>query len=146
VHDNNTGGTYPKVSFIKSIKDTRIISLKKDSEGVIRYGVKKEGNSRIPAPVLMARTYGRDHLVLYNVDDVIGKEFYKIIPFNKEESKTIAAFSNCTFFVLERELFGLTNLGGGGLKFSADDIGKFFIPIDLSIKDKKLLNSFLQEK
>jgi len=146
VHDNNTGGNFPKVHFIKSVKDTRVISLRKDNEGVIRYGVKKEGNSSIPAPLLMARTYGRDHLVLYNVDNVIGKEFYKIIPFNKAESETIAAFSNCTFFVLERELFGLTNLGGGGLKFSADDIGKIFIPRSLSIKNKKLLNSFFKRE
>jgi hypothetical protein len=144
VHDNNTGEPFPKTYFIKSVKNTRNICLKKDSEGVIKYGVKNEGNSRVKAPILMARTYGRDHLVLYNPEGIIGKEFYKIIPLNDNEIVAIATFSNSTFFVLERELFGLTNLGGGGLKFSADDIRRFYIPRGLVFNNKKLLKAFFE--
>ena len=92
----------------------------------------------------MARTYGRDHLVIFNPEGIIGKEFYKIIPKKDEETVTIAAFANSTFFILERELFGLTNLGGGALKFSGDDIGMFFLPHGLIIKKNKLLKDFFE--
>ncbi|HQG66811.1 MAG: Eco57I restriction-modification methylase domain-containing protein [Smithella sp.] len=146
VHDNNTGQSFPKTHFIKSVKNTRSINLKKNSDGVIMYGVKTEGNSRVQAPILMARTYGRDHLVLYNSEGVIGKEFYKIIPQNNDEIITIAVFCNSTFFILERELFGLTNLGGGGLKFSADDIGCFYIPNGLFFKQEKYLKTFFERE
>jgi len=98
------------------------------------------------APILMARTYGRDHLVLYNSEGVIGKEFYKIIPQNNDEIITIAVFCNSTFFILERELFGLTNLGGGGLKFSADDIGCFYIPNGLFFNQEKYLKTFFERE
>ncbi len=98
------------------------------------------------APILMARTYGRDHLVLYNSEGVIGKEFYKIIPQNNNEIITIAVFCNSTFFILERELFGLTNLGGGGLKFSADDIGCFYIPNGLFFNQAKYLKTFFERE
>ncbi|NLA41364.1 MAG: hypothetical protein GX874_08150 [Smithella sp.] len=144
VHDNNTGERFPKANFIKSVKNTRTIYLKNNSEGVIKYGVKNEGNSRVKAPILMARTYGRDHLVIFNPEGIIGKEFYKIIPKKDEETVTIAAFANSTFFILERELFGLTNLGGGALKFSGDDIGMFFLPHGLIIKKNKLLKDFFE--
>ena len=146
VHDNNTGQSFPKTHYIKSVKNTRSIHLKKNSEGVIKYGVKTKGNSRVIAPILMARTYGRDHLVLYNSEGVIGKEFYKIIPQNNNEIITIAVFCNSTFFILERELFGLTNLGGGGLKFSADDIGCFYIPNGLFFNQAKYLKTFFERE
>jgi hypothetical protein len=146
VHDNNTGNGFPKTHFIKSVKNTRIIHLKKSHEGVIKYGVKNEGNSRVKSPILMARTYGRDHLVIFNPEGIVGKEFYKIIPNKEEQTKTLAAFANSTFFILERELFGLTNLGGGGLKFSGDDIGMFFLPCELAISDDVLLDSFFSRE
>ena len=84
VHDNNTGKTFRCCHFIKSVKDTRTILLSKNSFGVVQYGVEDEGNSREVAPILFARTYGRDHLVLRNKGGVVGKEFYRIFPQNIE--------------------------------------------------------------
>jgi len=143
VHDNNTGKPYGKVKFIKSIKNTRKILLLKNDVGVIEYGVKNDGNSRMTVPILMARTYGQDHLVIYNRDKVIGKEFYKIIPKNKSQDFGTAMFMNSTFFVLERELFGISNLGGGGLKFSGDDIRALLFPKKKIEIKESIFDSFI---
>jgi len=128
VHDNNTGKSFPKTRFIKSVKETRKITL--DSTNTYLYGVKSKGNSRNIADVLFARTYGQDHLALYNCCDAIGKEFYKLTA-KKITKKNLGLYINSTFLILQRELYGLTNLGGGAIKFSADDIKKFLYPNNL---------------
>jgi len=127
VHDNNTGSKYSEAHFIKNSRQAETIKLTKESKGVINYGVSEVGNSRIHAPILFPRTLGERHLVIWNPDEVYGKEFYRLLP-------TSSAFSIClqlnlTFSILQRELIGLTNLGGGGLKFSSEDIAKYFVII-----------------
>ena len=128
VHDNNTGNDFPEVLFVKSIKDLNCILLKPETKGVIKYGVNPVGNSTRTAPILFARTYGYDHLVPYNPDGIVGKEFYRIQPFEIAESKNLALVLNSTFGILQKELIGSVNLGGGGIKFSGEDIEKFLIP------------------
>jgi hypothetical protein len=143
VHDNNTGDNYAKTRFIKSIKDTRKIQLLDSDNGVIDYGVKSDGNSRTIAPILIPRTFGQDHLILFNQENIIGKEFYKVICSSEENNLKYALFLNSTFFVLERELFGITNLGGGGLKFSGDDVRLLLIPKKMPLVTKERFNEFL---
>lgn len=128
VHDNNTGQSFPQVLFVKSIKDLNSILLKPDTKGVVKYGVNPVGNSMRTAPILFARTYGYDHLVPYNPDGIVGKEFYRIQPFEIAESRNFALILNSTFGILQKELIGSVNLGGGGIKFSGDDIEKFLLP------------------
>jgi len=128
VHDNNTGHDFPEVLFVKSIKDLNSVLLKPDTKGVVKYGVNPLGNSTRTAPILFARTYGYDHLVPYNPDGIVGKEFYRIQPFEIAESKNLALVLNSTFGILQKELIGSVNLGGGGIKFSGDDIEKFLLP------------------
>lgn len=132
IHDNNTGDAYPEALFVKSIKNLSKISLRQNSKGVIKYGVKSVGNSRVVAPLLFPRTFGSRHIVALNESKVFGKEFYKILPLDKSSIISIAAQMNSTFAVLQRELIGLVNLGDGALKFSADDIKMFVLIADLN--------------
>lgn len=125
VHDNNTGKDYPKTRFIKSIKDLRHIALVPDDTQL--YGVTTRGNSREVADLLFARTFGEDYFVIFNTCEAIGKEFYKIKAQGIQANK-LALLMNSTFSMLQRELLGLTNLGGGAIKFSVRDIKKFLLP------------------
>ncbi len=135
IHDNNTGAAFPEVLFVKSIKNLSKISLKQNSKGVIKYGVKPYGNSRVVAPLLFPRTFGSRHIVAFNESKIFGKEFYKILPLENPKIISIAAQMNSTFAVLQRELIGLVNLGDGALKFSADDIKMFVLLADLNSND-----------
>jgi len=128
VHDNNIGDKYPPTRFIKSIRESRKIGL--TQEATYQYGVAREGNNRDIADILFARTYGQDHLVLLNMCRSIGKEFYKITV-KKIRARSLALYLNSTFCVLQRELFGVTNLGGGAIKFSGDDLRMFLFPLKL---------------
>lgn len=143
VHDNNTGKDFPQVSFVKSVKDLTSILLKTNTTGVVKYGVNPVGNSTRPAPILFARTYGYDHLVPYNPEGIIGKEFYRIQPFKVEESRNIALILNSTFGILQKELIGSVNLGGGGIKFSGDDLEKFQMPNEHLVFPEKLSEEFM---
>ena len=134
IHDNNTGPDFPKVHFLKSVKDVDRIALSEDMPGVKRYGVKDTGNSRLLAPILFARTFGTRHLVLFNQGRVYCKEFYKILPKDRAQTVSFAAQLNSTFSILQRELIGLVNLGDGALKFSGDDLKLFFLLEDLNTK------------
>ncbi len=143
VHDNSTGQLYPKTMFIKSIKNANSILLKSSDRGVINYGVSKKGNSRTIAPILVPRTFGQNHLIIYNIDGGIGKEFYRVIPDKVETTSTLVLFLNSTFLILQRELFGLTNLGGGALKLSGDEIRLFLIPKNLGELSLQRFNGFV---
>lgn len=143
VHDNNTGKSFGKTKFLKSIKDTRKIEILDNDKGVINYGVKEDGNSRVVAHALVPRTFGQDHLILLNNGNVIGKEFYKVIFHSEKNKLKYLLFLNSTFFILERELFGTTNLGGGGLKFSGDDVRLFLVPCNLPIIKEGAFKAFL---
>lgn len=132
IHDNNTGPSFPPVRFLKTIKLVDTIRLTSSSPGVIQYGVKDTGNSRLVAPLLFARTYGTRHLVLWNTSKVYGKEFYKIIPRKEDQIISVAAQMNSTLAILQRELIGLVNLGDGAIKFSGDDIRQFLLLSSLS--------------
>jgi hypothetical protein len=129
IHDNNTGGTFPRRRFLKSVKDAKQIKLTEDCPGVVLYGVKQEGNSSLKAPILFPRTFGERHIVLWNIDGVYGKEFYKVIPSSEGDELSIVAQLNSTFGILQRELLGLVNLGDGAIKFSANDVGLFQMAI-----------------
>ncbi|MBC7195377.1 MAG: Eco57I restriction-modification methylase domain-containing protein, partial [Caldisericia bacterium] len=129
VHDNNTGTKFSKTLFIKSIQDTDKIYLDEKSKGVIEYGVKIEGQTRIIADFLFARSFDNRHIILLNTTEkIIGKEFYKIIC--KKEFKKfkieIGIFLNTTIFILQREIFAQP-LGGGSLKFKMSDLNFFYI-------------------
>jgi len=122
VHDNNTGEKFKKMKFLKNLKNAKKIILKENDEGIINFGVKNEGNSCKTADLLFARTFYKRHLILLNKDRIIGKEFYKI--YSKYHSN-LAILMNSTYAMLQKELIGLTNLGGGAIKFSKNDL-KFF--------------------
>ncbi|GBC79469.1 hypothetical protein HRbin09_00688 [bacterium HR09] len=132
IHDNNIGAQFPEVHFIKSVKDTETIMICRNSTGVIRYGVKPTGNSRTVAPILFPRTFGERHIVIWNPEGILGKEFYKILPKDSALSVPIAAQLNSTFAILQREIIGLANLGEGGLKFSAHDVALFLVSPELT--------------
>lgn len=133
IHDNNTGGEFPKKRFLKSVKDAKQIKLTANCPGVVLYGVKQEGNSSLKAPILFPRTFGERHIVLWNTDGVYGKEFYKIIPSDDQDELAMVAQLNSTFGILQRELLGLVNLGDGAIKFSAHDVGLFQIVIGVDL-------------
>ncbi len=145
IHDNNTGPKFPKVKFIKTVKQLDCILLTMNSKAIILYGVKKEGNSRLVSPILFPRTLGDRQLVVWNKAGIYAKEFYKIIPNSMEDIVSVVSQLNSTFVILQRELFGLTNLGDGALKFSAYDIGLFYIIQEIFIDEKEIEN-FLNRK
>jgi len=144
VHDNNTGINFPKVLFIKSIKNSRKIEILKKDEGIVEYGVKNTGNSLLTANILVPRTFGQDHIILYNPDHIVGKEFYRVVMEDSLDVVSTVLFLNSTFFIVERELFGLTNLGGGGLKFSGNDVRSFLIPKELKTLQNQDFSNFLR--
>lgn len=129
VHDNNTGESYPKTVFIKSIREANKISLTEND--VYLYGVKENGKSRITSDILFARTYGQDHLVLWNLARAIGKEFYKIFA-KMIDARSLVLYLNSTFAIMQRELLGITSLGGGAIKFSKHDLEYYVYPKKLS--------------
>jgi methylase of polypeptide subunit release factors len=131
IHDNNTGPRYPLVRFLKSVKGAETIQIGRDSPGVVGYGVKPEGNSRRVATILFPRTFGARHIVVWNPQGVLGKEFYKVIIADGDLALSVAAQLNSTFGILQREILGLVNLGEGAVKFSAADVAMFAVIADL---------------
>ncbi len=126
VHDNNVSDKYPSVPFIKSIRDIRKITI--ELKDTTMQGVSLNGKARIKADLLFPRTFGNVHLVLWNKNHIaIGKEFYRILV-RRIEARTLALLLNSTFAILQRELIGLQNLGGGAIKFSGNDVGIFILP------------------
>lgn len=146
IHDNNTGKHFPEVLFVKSVKNLDRIHLTANSCGVVSYGVKPTGNSRVVSPILFPRTFGSRHLVAWNSDAIYGKEFYKIIPRNKALIIPFAAQLNSTFAILQREIIGLVNLGDGALKFSADDLKLFLVLPDITLNVIEPLFRLLAER
>lgn len=142
IHDNNIGKRFSEVPFIKSVKNANCIELRESDDNVIQFGVKEWGNSREKAPILFARTYGNRHLVIYNSGNVYGKEFYKIFP--KDNVISIAIQLNLTFSILQRELYGLVNLGDGALKFSGDDLDLFYCLPDIKFENLYEVESFFR--
>jgi hypothetical protein len=131
VHDSNVGIKYPKVPFIKSVRYIRKIMV--TSSDTILMGVNPKGNSLVKADLLFPRTFNDVHLILWNKDRfAVGKEFYRIIA-QKVKPRVLALLLNSTFSVLQRELLGLHNLGGGAIKFSSNDVRLFLIPERLNV-------------
>jgi len=145
VHDNNVNMKYPPAPFIRSIKETRKITITPDV--IIVQGVNPCGNSRTKADLLFPRTFDNVHLVLWNKDRIaIGKEFYRIIS-DKLNPKILALVLNSTFCILQRELVGLHNLGGGAIKFSASDVGIFVLPqLGENVFDDAIFDVFLNRE
>ena len=126
------------------MKETETIIITRNSPGVTLYGVKETGNSRLVAPILFPRTLGERHLIIWNPDGILGKEFYKVLPYDKKFSIFVAAQLNSTFGVLQREIIGSVALGSGGLKFSASDVGLFMLlPVsEIARSQTILVNAF----
>jgi len=150
IHDNSTGEKYPKVPFIKSVQDTRRVRL--TEETAILYGVKPYGRQKThplrKADLLFPRTLDDVHLILWNEKrKVVGKEFYRII-FEQENPFLMALLMNSTFSILQREIWGLHNLGGGALKFSTYCVGFFLVPTHVSIPSslKEIMHTFVNRK
>lgn len=104
IHDNNTGNKYPKVDFIKTVKDLSSIKLDESSEGVIPFGVKNSGKSRLLGDILFPRTLNDRHLIPIVFGKVFGKEFYKIIVKDKTNKINFGIQLNSTFAIFEREI------------------------------------------
>jgi len=145
IHDNNTGEKYPKVTFIKTVKNLNSILLSQNKTVLIEYGVKEDGKSRLLSPILFPRTINDRQLIILNDIKAYGKEFYKIIPFSKEQIINIIFQLNSTLGILQRELFGLTNLGEGALKFSIYDLS-FFLILKKLIKIEKFKNFIIRNQ
>lgn len=146
IHDNNTGPKYPKVKFIKSIKNLFCISISGNYKSINMFGVKEEGNSRIIAPIWFPRTFGDRHLIAWNDIKIFGKEFYKILPNSDYLIISIVSQLNSTFGILQRELMGLVNLGDGALKFSKFDISLIHIIKNFAIELPTVNNFFYREQ
>jgi len=131
IHDNNTGGNFPKKQVLWSLRDARTIGIQKKSEGIESIGVNPSGNSTDWAPILFARTMGTRHLVCWCDPGVYGKEFYKITPMPHMSGLVIAAQLNSTLGILQREVLGIKGLGGGAIKFAAADVAQFQILPDM---------------
>ena len=140
VHDNNTGGDFPIRAFLKTVRHAKRIKLTRTSPGVRRFGVKQQGNSALVAPILFPRTFGERHIVVWNVGEVFGKEFYKVIPINADKTVSYAAQLNSTLGILQREILGLVNLGDGAIKFSAEDVALF--DVAPAIESKSFQSAF----
>lgn len=140
VHDNSTGEGFPKTLFIKSVKNSDAILI--DENNCIKYGVDKSENVRITAPILFPRTIGDRHKILYNEIGAVGKEFYRIIPLNPLQSLSIVLQFNSTLGILQREIFGITGFGEGGLKFNLKSVEEFHIIEKLKF-DKNQHKNFL---
>lgn len=145
VHDNNIGEKYPKTLFIKTIKEMDKVLL--TNEDCYQFGVSEVGDNRLKAPLLIARTYGENSIVLLNSCGAVGKEFYRV--FVKDEycsPLTLAIYLNSSFFLLQRELMGLVGLGGGALKFSVYDIGKIYLLDKMPSFPEEVSKRFLERK
>lgn len=144
IHDNNTGGDYPEVKFIKSSRNAKQILLTENAPGVNMYGVTTKGNSRIVADMLFPRTINDRHLVLMNYGEVYGKEFYKILV-DEDNKDSIGLFLNSTLGIMQREILGTQNLGLGGLKFRKGDLKAFYVFDDLGA-DSQAFEDFLKRE
>jgi len=58
----------------------------------------------------------------------------------------MALYFNSTFMILIKELYGLTNLGGGALKFSGDDLRLFPILKSVNLLKESEFEEFLKRK
>ncbi|MBX7204331.1 MAG: hypothetical protein K1X81_02795 [Bacteroidia bacterium] len=144
VHDNSTGQSYPRTKFIKSVKKiNRILIEEKNCE---LFGVSKSGNARSTAPILFPRTVGDKHKILYNPDGFIGKEFYRISPANSKNDLSIVLQLNSSIGILQREVFGITGLGDGGLKFNLKSVEEFAIIDSSSIFHKSNITFLKREQ
>ncbi|WP_054492695.1 Eco57I restriction-modification methylase domain-containing protein, partial [Ardenticatena maritima] len=145
VHDNNVSDRYPSAPFIKSIRDIRKITIA--PEDVTWQGVSTKGETRVKGDLLFARTFDNVHLILWNKNRfVIGKEFYRILA-ERIEPKTLALLLNSTLAILQRELFGLHNLGGGAIKFNKNDVELFILPKTLNRSfENQIFDKFLNRE
>ncbi len=127
IHDNSVGNNYPLRYYIKSVKDINVLGVKTETPGVIKKGIKPTEGNDIIAPILFPRTFGSRHIVIKNLGNIYFKEFYKIIPKDQESIDSIFIQLNSSFGLFQREIFGLSNLGGGALKFSINSISSFHL-------------------
>ncbi len=147
IHDNSVSDKYPTKYFVKSVKDINVLGVDTNTPGVIRKGIKPSHGNDIIAPILYPRTFGSRHIVIRNLDKIYFKEFYKIIPIEEKSIDSIFIQLNSSFGVFQREILGLSNLGGGALKFSINSIGLFRLFTKIEYKDYcDILEPLLTEK
>ncbi len=147
IHDNSVSDKYPTKYFVKSVKDINVLGVDTNTPGVIRKGIKSTDGNDIIAPILYPRTFGSRHIVIKNMGKIYFKEFYKIIPIEEESIDSIFIQLNSSFGVFQREILGLSNLGGGALKFSINSIGLFRLFTKIEYKDYcDILEPLLTEK
>jgi hypothetical protein len=132
VHDNSTGANFKETLFIKNVRAADNVAL--GLNNCIQFGVSEHGNSRILADILFPRTIGERHLIIFNECQAIGKEFYRIHP--KQNSRGAVLQLNSTIGLLFREVFGITGLGEGALKFNLSSVKMFKVIPDLDISEK----------
>ena len=126
VHDNNTGSKYPEKPFVRSVQVLERTLVRRNDSVVMAYGVKTTASTQRVAPILFPRTIGERHIVPFCPDEVVFKEFYRILP-PEGLDISIAAQLNSSFGILQRELWGIVALGQGGLKFNVTSVGCFRI-------------------
>ena len=117
-----------------------------EKEDSIKFGVDDKPQIRIVSPILFPRTIGDKHKILFNDGDVIGKEFYRIIPKDNEMSVSIALQLNSTFGILQREIFGISGLGDGALKFNLKSVERFNILPQLKLLKSDFIKFLKREQ
>jgi hypothetical protein len=142
IHDNNVGHNYPKTRVILSSQFINKICVDKDYPSVVLEGIKKQGNSRLIPDLVVPRTYNDTFLVIWNVDGILFKRFYKICLNTKEHLDRVCLFLNSTYMVLFWEYIGVSE-GLGALNVYKDDFNKLLIPkpnaLELQMKEFKSL-------
>lgn len=127
IHDNNTGSNFPARRVLWSLRDAVKIHVELTSSSLRQIGIKEDGNSSDYAPILYPRTHGIRHLIPLVDKPILGKEFYKVAPFDSKMTLSICAQLNSTFGLIQREVIGVKGLGGGALKFAINDVKQFLI-------------------
>lgn len=133
IHDNSTGESHSTRRVLWTIRDAESIQITPDTPGVRSVGVKPSGNSTTFAPIVFPRTFGTRHLIPWLRGGVLGKEFYKVLPRDAKDEVSLVAQLNSTLGILQREILGIKGLGGGALKFAANDVMQFQVIPDLPL-------------
>lgn len=146
IHDNNTGDEYQPRQVLWSVKDADYVGIRDKSPGVRLVGVNPHGNSSNYAPILWPRTFGTRHVVPWCIDKVLGKEFYKVSPRHEADTLSLVVQLNSTLSILQREIIGIKGLGGGAIKFAADDVSQLLVlPNLITTRLKPIVQEFANE-
>ena len=129
IHDNNVKPNFPKTRIVMSSRGISKINVYKTDNCVEKYGVRKDGNSRLTADLLIPRTFDDTFFVVNNIDGILFKRFYKIIlkGENKKLREKICLILNSTLQILFWEFIGISE-GLGALNVYKNDFSLILIP------------------